>query len=73
MAIFLHLHTCRFLAARQEKCAFLPPEVYRGRVFDPMEAGFDRWVEGEKERKLRKLFWESGEEGEGVVDGVGGE
>lgn len=57
-------------------CAFLPSEVYRGRVFDPEEANFDRWVEGEKERKLRKLFWESGveegEEGEEGGVGVGG-
>ena len=65
VAIFLHLHTCRYLAGVQGRCAFLPPEVYQGRVFDPEEANFDRWVEDEKERKLKKLFWESGEEGEG--------
>lgn len=49
----------------QEGCAFLPPEVYQGKVFDPEEANFDRWVEDEKERKLKKLFWERGEEVEG--------
>jgi len=32
--------------------------VYQGKVFDPDEANFDRYVENEKERKLKNLFWE---------------
>ena len=58
VAIFLHMHVCRHLAGAEEKCAFLPHEVYQGKVFDPEEANFDRYIENEKERKLRKLFWE---------------
>ncbi|KAL8719150.1 MAG: hypothetical protein Q9225_003812 [Loekoesia sp. 1 TL-2023] len=34
-----------------------------GKVFDPSERDFERYVEGEKERKLRKLFWGEGEDG----------
>lgn len=58
VAVFLHMHVCRYLAADEEKCAFLPPEVYQGKVFDPEAANFDRYLEDEKERKLKKLFWE---------------
>lgn len=58
VAVFLHMHVCRFLAADEDKCAFLPPEVYQGRVFDPEASNFDRYLETEKERKLKKLFWE---------------
>ena len=57
VAIFLHMHVCRYLAAVSEKCAFLPHEVYQGKVFDPVQANFDRFLEDEKERKLKKLFW----------------
>ncbi|KAI9716817.1 MAG: hypothetical protein M1812_005157 [Candelaria pacifica] len=57
VAIFLHTHVCRYLAAAGEKCAFLPPEVYQGKVFQPESANLDRYVEDEKERKLKKLFW----------------
>ena len=59
VAIFLHLHVCRYLAAEGEKCAFLPHEVYQGKVFDPEEANFDHFVENEKERKLKNMFWGS--------------
>lgn len=58
VAIFLHTHVCRYLAAAQDKCAFLPPEVYQGKVFDPATADLDRYVEDEKERKLKKIFWD---------------
>ena len=58
VAVFLHMHVCRYLADAEEKCAFLPPEVYQGNVFDPETANFDRYLEDEKERKLKKLFWE---------------
>jgi hypothetical protein len=58
VAIFLHMHICRYLAQDGEKCAFLPPEVYQGKVFDPEAANLDRFLESEKERKLRALFWE---------------
>ncbi|KAL8946159.1 MAG: hypothetical protein Q9222_007410 [Ikaeria aurantiellina] len=65
-AIFLHGHVCRYLARLGEKCPFLPSEVYEGKVFDPAERDFERYIEGEKERKLRNLFW-----GEPVVGGNG--
>lgn len=58
VAIFLHMHVCRYLAGAEEKCAFLPHEIYQGKVFDPEEAKFDKYLEDEKERKLKKLFWE---------------
>lgn len=59
VAIFLHMHVCRYLAEAEEKCAFLPPEVYQGKVFNEEEANFDKYLEDEKERKLKELFWES--------------
>jgi hypothetical protein len=58
VAIFLHMHICRFLAQDAEKCAFLPPEVYQGKAFDPETANLERFIASEKERKLRALFWE---------------
>ena len=58
-AIFLHTHVCRYLAADEGKCAFLPHEVYQGKVWDPEEAKFDKYIEDEKERKLKKIFWEN--------------
>ena len=57
-AIFLHMHVCRYLADEEENCAFLPQEVYQGKVYDPEGADFDRYLENEKEKKLKKLFWE---------------
>ena len=57
VAIFLHMHVCRYLAGEGEKCAFLPQEVYQGKVFNPEEANFDRFIEHEKERKLKNMFW----------------
>jgi len=59
VAIFLHMHVCRYLAGAEEKCAFLPHEIYQGKVFNEEEARFDKYLEDEKERKLKKLFWES--------------
>jgi hypothetical protein len=58
VAIFLHVHACRYLAQDEEKCAFLPPEVYQGKAFDPEAVNLERFLESEKERKLRALFWE---------------
>ena len=58
VAIFLHMHVCRYLAGAEDKCAFLPHEVYQGKVFDPGQREFDKYVEDEKERKLKKIFWE---------------
>ena len=63
VAIFLHTHVCRYLADEGEKCAFLPQEVYQGKVFDPVEARLEQFLEEEKEKKLKKIF---GEEGGGV-------
>ena len=57
VAIFLHMHVCRYLAEDASQCAFLPPEVYRGQAFDPEEANFDRHLQREKERRLKRLFW----------------
>ena len=62
VAIFLHMHVCRYLAYDKENCAFLPPEVYQGKVYNPETAAFDRYIEGEKERKLKKLFWDTEKE-----------
>ncbi|KAK3167644.1 hypothetical protein OEA41_010771 [Lepraria neglecta] len=59
VAIFLHTHVCRYLAGAEEKCAFLPHEVYQGKGLDQEEARFDKYIEDEKERKLKKLFWEN--------------
>lgn len=59
VAIFLHMHTCRYLAGAEEKCAFLPHEVYQGKVFNEEEAKFDKYLEDAKETKLKKLFWEN--------------
>ena len=72
VAIFLHMHVCRYLAASGEKCPFLPHEVYQGKVFDPVQANFERFLEDEKERKLKKLFWgqESNEELEIDIGGA---
>lgn len=58
VAIFLHMHVCRYLAGAEDKCAFLPHEVYQGKVFDPEQREFDKYIEDEKERKLKKIFWE---------------
>ena len=62
VAIFLHMHVCRYLAALKDKCAFLPQEVYQGTVYDPEEAQLDRLLEREKERKLKELFWDAKDE-----------
>ena len=59
MAIFLHMHLCRYLAEEAGKCAFLPQGVYEGRSFDVVQRDFDKYVEMEKERRLRALFWEN--------------
>lgn len=58
VAILLHLHVCRFLAREAEKCAFLPPEIYQGKAADPETVRFEEYLEGERERKLKGLFWE---------------
>ena len=58
VAIYSHTHVCRYLAAEAESCAFLPPEVYQGNVYDPAVATLDRYIENEKERQMKELFWE---------------
>ena len=58
VAIFLHLHVCQYLAQDTASCSFLPPDVYHGKVFDPGAAVLDEHLEHEKERKLKKLYWE---------------
>lgn len=56
VAIYLHLHICRYLALDPDQCPFLPPEVYEGSVFDPVSAAFEQVWEDERERKLKALF-----------------
>lgn len=68
VAIFLHSHICRYLASDEEKCAFLPHEEYQGKVFNPAESDFANFLENEKERKLKKLFWDN-EADEGLPSG----
>ncbi|PMD27603.1 hypothetical protein NA56DRAFT_589343 [Hyaloscypha hepaticicola] len=58
VAILLHMHVCRYLAREVDKCAFLPPEIYHGKAIDPEALRFDEYLEAEKERKLKKLFWD---------------
>lgn len=60
VAIFLHMHVCRYLADAVDNCAFLPHEVYQGKVFDPEQKEFDKYIEDEKERKLKTIFWDEG-------------
>ena len=57
VAIILHMHICRYLAALEDQCAFLPPNTYQGKVFDSEEARFDRYLENDKEKQLKDLFW----------------
>ncbi|KAI9809093.1 MAG: hypothetical protein M1825_002382 [Sarcosagium campestre] len=57
VAIYLHMHACRYLAKEQDKCAFLEPEVYQGKVFDPDATKLDRYIEIEKGRRLKEMFW----------------
>ena len=57
VAIVLHMHICRYLAIHEDQCAFLPPISYEGKVFDSEEVNFDRYVEKDKEKQLKELFW----------------
>ncbi|KAH6710763.1 hypothetical protein BKA61DRAFT_658609 [Leptodontidium sp. MPI-SDFR-AT-0119] len=57
VAILLHNHVCRYLAREVDKCAFLPPEIYLGRALDHDAIRLNECLEDEKERKLKKLFW----------------
>ena len=68
VAIFLHMHVCRYLAGAEDKCAFLPQEVYQGTVYDQEEAHFDRFLETQKEKKLKEIFWDNGEEEYGKAE-----
>jgi hypothetical protein len=52
------MHVCRYLAREVDKCAFLPPETYYGKAIDHEALRFDEFLEEERERKLKKLFWE---------------
>lgn len=58
VAILLHSHVCQFLAHDAENCAFLPPEIYQGKAADPETVRFEEYIEDERERKLKGLFWE---------------
>jgi len=52
------MHVCRYLAHDAERCAFLPPELYQGKAIDPEALGVEDYVQEEKERKLKKMFWD---------------
>ena len=67
VAIFLHGHVCRFLAAEGEKCPFLPPDVYAGAGFEPQEKKLEYVVEKSVERKLKQMFWDEDMEKDGKV------
>ena len=53
------MHVCRYLAQDTDECAFLAPEVYQGRIVDPVAMRFDEHMRDEKERRLKELFWVS--------------
>ncbi|KAH7336059.1 hypothetical protein BKA65DRAFT_458560 [Rhexocercosporidium sp. MPI-PUGE-AT-0058] len=57
VAILLHMHVCRYLAREVDRCAFLPPEIYLGTALDHDAIRLNEFLEDEKERKLKKLFW----------------
>ncbi|KAK0110012.1 hypothetical protein ONS95_002674 [Cadophora gregata] len=57
VAILLHNHVCRYLAREVDKCAFLPPEIYLGKALDHDAIRLNDFLEDEKEKKLKKLFW----------------
>ncbi|KAH7409521.1 hypothetical protein BKA64DRAFT_570688 [Cadophora sp. MPI-SDFR-AT-0126] len=57
VAILLHMHVCRYLAREVDKCAFLPPEIYLGKALDHDAIRLNEFLEDEKEKKLKKLFW----------------
>ena len=57
VAIILHMHVCRYFATLEEHCAFLRPDTYQGKVFNPEETSFDRYLEDDKEKQLRELFF----------------
>lgn len=56
-AIFLHAHLCHYLAEDSTGCPFLKHEAYGGKVYNPKDADFDKWMEESKVRKLKALFW----------------
>lgn len=51
------MHVCRYLAREVDKCAFLPPEIYLGKALDHDAIRLNEFLEDEKEKKLKKLFW----------------
>ena len=57
VAVFLHMHVCRYLARDGEECAFLAPEVYEGKGQDPGMEALDKFVEEEKGRRLKEMFF----------------
>lgn len=59
-AIFLHAHLCHYLAKDSSRCPFLKHEAYTGKVYNPRDADFDKWMEESKVKKLKALFWPEG-------------
>ncbi|KAF2098138.1 hypothetical protein NA57DRAFT_40782 [Rhizodiscina lignyota] len=58
VAIYLHMHVCRYLAARPDKCPFLKSQTYEGRVYEPAMERLERWVQGEIEGKVKAVLME---------------
>lgn len=58
VAIYLHMHLCRYLSHEDDHCAFLPPEVYQGNMYDPSVATLDRYIEMEKEKLIKEIYWD---------------
>jgi hypothetical protein len=56
IAMYLHTHLCQYLSVDTSACPFLPAEVYQGQSFDPRLFEVERYIEHEKERKLKMLF-----------------
>ena len=57
VAVFLHMHVCRYLAQDREECAFLPPAVYEGKSLDPSSEALDKFMEAEKGKRLKEMFF----------------
>ncbi|KAF1989101.1 hypothetical protein K402DRAFT_461512 [Aulographum hederae CBS 113979] len=58
VAIFLHQHLCPYLATDTAKCGYLKKDSYDGKVFQPEMDGLERWIDKEKERTLKEVFWD---------------
>lgn len=58
VAIYLHMHVCRYLAAKGDKCPFLKSQTYEGKVYEPAMERLERWTQGEVEGKVKAVLME---------------